>query len=224
MFGLYRLWQDVADSASTVWTVRLSDNGGNSAQVTLDTFVSDEVIPMSDQLDDVIARAVAREAELQKELTDLKVFLSVYRRLTDQKFGPVTPHDHQNRDPENVHVFGGESGSPVLSGDAVGPVAILPNSSPRAEPPPKGMRQPEFVAFVRNLLIEQGRPMQAHEILSRFRDKGRHVGGSDETSNLKTKLWRAKTEIIAIPGSGYWPVEIPCDAVSYHPKSQEQSE
>lgn len=35
--------------------------------------------------------------------------------------------------------------------------------------------------------------------------------------NLTTKVWRAKDVIIKIPGAGYWPVDVPCPAVSYVP-------
>lgn len=149
----------------------------------------------------VVARAIEREAELQKELDELKVFLSVYRKLRSQSgdYVPVMPNQSES----------------TLTDGSQSATTDLADSEPL--PAPKGMRQPEFVSFVRAMLLEHGRPMQQHEIMKGFRRKGRYVGGKNESENLKSKLWRAKNHIVSIGGSGYWPIDVACPAVSYTP-------
>ena len=162
---------------------------------------------MSDftKVDEIVFRAAEREAELLKELDELRVFLSVYRKLRGQN-GDYVPT------PPNTADANPTDGSQSASSNFV--YAEPP-------PPPKGMRQPEFVAFVRAMLLEHGHPMQQHEIMKGFKKKGRHVGGHNETDNLKAKLWRAKESIVSIAGSGYWPIDVACPDVSYTPPDPE---
>lgn len=79
------------------------------------------------------------------------------------------------------------------------------------------MTQDEFTELARTILIENGRPMTRGQLLLAFKERGRHIGGVDEQKNLGTKIWRARDRIVNVPGAGYWPREIPCGAVSYHP-------
>jgi hypothetical protein len=158
----------------------------------------------TERTDDVVARALAREAELQKELAELRVFLSVYRKLNGQVPEKIAA-------PDSVVSNLPELGQP----DRVGLF------HPEIPPPPKGIRQVEFTPFVRSIILEYGRPMQQHEILKAFQNKGRHVGGANQLDNLKAKLWRARDQIINIGGSGFWPVDVECPEVSYSPASRD---
>jgi len=173
----------------------------------LNTVMITGVSSMSDfaKADDVVSRAIEREAALRKELDELRVFLSVYHKLRGQS-GDYVPILANTADTD-----------PTVGAQSA------PDSFVYAEPPPppKGMRQPEFVAFVRAMMLEHGRPMQQHEIMKGFKKRGRHVGGNNELSNLKAKLWRAKEHIVSIAGSGYWPIDVACPAVSYTPPDDE---
>jgi uncharacterized protein YdcH (DUF465 family) len=80
-----------------------------------------------------------------------------------------------------------------------------------------GIAQKDFVPMARPIFVEHGRPMTLSEILDGFHKRGRVIGGSDEMSNLKSKLWRAKDEIIKLPGAGYWLKAVPCAEVDYTP-------
>jgi len=80
------------------------------------------------------------------------------------------------------------------------------------------MTQKDFADLTRELLLEIGRPVNGPGLLRKFHEKGRRIGGADEMKNLTTKLWRAKDVILKIPGAGYWPVDVPCPAVSYVPQ------
>jgi hypothetical protein len=151
-------------------------------------------------IDDAVARAMAREAELQKELDELRVFLAVYRKLYGQPSRETpAPNSVASDLPESTH--------PTDSSVHHAATSL----------PPQGIRQVEFMPFVRGIILEHGRPMQQHEILKAFKNKGRHVGGANELENLKSKLWRARDQIINIGGSGYWPIDVECPEVSYLP-------
>jgi hypothetical protein len=104
-----------------------------------------------------------------------------------------------------------------------------PESTPKTEAPIKeratagrkasGMSQIDFTKFVREILIERGRPLESEAIFDEIHTRGRKIGGEQEWENFKTKLWRAKKkeDLALIPGAGYWPNDIPCPAVGYTP-------
>lgn len=156
---------------------------------------------------EIVAHVAAEEAELRTELKPkneklmrLQAFLSVYdetaellskRKVVDLRAATATP------------TSGSESDADVLKPDVSQPI-------PR-------MRQPEFVALARVTILEYGRPVTEKEILDGFHRKGRRVSNKNEPKNLNRKLSKAKKQIVCIPGSGYWPVDIPCPKVSYTP-------
>ncbi|WP_428489674.1 hypothetical protein [Rhodopila sp.] len=160
---------------------------------------------MSEEGDKAIERALSRRREILEELKQIDTFVTLYRKYAGAGV------DTTSLDPNQIQ------SSPTNEASFSGTVSGITARITAENPAPKGMRQHEFVSFVKEMLIKHGRPMQAHEILDSFHEKGRHVGGSNETSNLKTKLWRAKMEITTIPGSGYWPLDLACPAVSYYP-------
>lgn len=173
---------------------------------------------MSGHRDAAVDRARNRRAELISELEQIDIFLALY-----QKYSELPDGDRA----EGGMVADSDRTVPVVLHQGTGSFHASGSLSANAEvvsPPPKGMRQPEFVGFVRTLLLENGAPMSAPDIIKRFRDKGRHVGGADESSNLKTKLWRAKEQITIVPGAGYWPIDVPCEAVSYNPQIREDAQ
>ena len=159
-------------------------------------------LPDREMADEIIARAVAREAELRAELEQIQVFLSVYRKLAATQF----------QDTSTSPVGAGVTERTATEGDLI-------STGTDINIPPQGMRQVEFVPFVRAMILERGRPMQPREILAAFKKKGRHVGGTNEFENLKSKLWRARHTIVNIGGSGWWPSDVPCPQVSYVPPS-----
>jgi hypothetical protein len=170
---------------------------------------------VSDRRDGAVERALSRRSELISELQQIDTFLTLYRKFSESSDDGRTTGDtptvvNANPSvPEDIQSTGSFHGTSSFTAHA----EVVK---------PKGMKQSEFVEFVRTLLLENGAPMLAPEIIRRFRDKGRHIGGTNEASNLKTKLWRAKDQITTVPGAGYWPIDVPCDAVSYKPQLQEQ--
>ena len=144
--------------------------------------------------DAAVRRAIQRRHELEEEMRQIDLFLSLYERFAGQ---PVAVRNFPDSEPRES----GESEPGALDDIAVG----------------GGMTQKDFVDLARELLLEIGRPVNGPGLLRKFHERGRRIGGADEMKNLTTKVWRAKDAIIKIPGAGYWPVDVPCPAVSYVP-------
>jgi hypothetical protein len=141
--------------------------------------------------EEAVQRAQQRRCELEEEIRQIDLFLSLYQQFA--------------RDP-------------VSAGTTVAPEApdVL-NASRGRKRAGGGMSQEDFIGMAREFLLEIGRPVNGRTLLEKFREKGRQIGGVDEFRNFNTKIWRARDRITKIPGAGYWPVDVPCPEVSYAP-------
>jgi hypothetical protein len=158
---------------------------------------------MSTIQDAAMQRAVARRKELEEEIKKIDIFLSMYQEFASGEGTPLVM-----------------PASPAETSSLVS--AASPKERRTRSGRSVGMAHEAFVQFVRNILLAHGRPMQRDEILEKFHEKGRNIGGADEVTNLKSKLWRAQAEIARIPGAGFWPTDVPCPAVSYEPVQEQQ--
>ena len=156
-------------------------------------------------------RARARRTKLLQELEAVDLFLAMYQQFASDDTDEATEAtgsssaDVQKKDTA-LKLGAGSEGAPDHSVSA--PIS-------QREKLPRGMSQADTEEFVREILVANGRPMSAADLLQRIHERGRIVGGHDEASNLKTKLWRAKGRINVIPGAGYWPQDVDCEAVGY---------
>jgi len=66
--------------------------------------------------------------------------------------------------------------------------------------------------------------MTRTELLEALKESGVQLAGSDEARYLGTIMWRLRDEFINIEGHGYWPRDIPCEAVGYAPGDDEENE
>jgi hypothetical protein len=161
--------------------------------------------------DITVQKALARRAELQAEIDRIDVFLAVYAQLAEGRSAAEEPTQH-----------------PVAEARLSGGSATVDTTNQDIKEAPSrnrdGIPQHDFDKLARQLLIDRGRPIQPDELLSLFRQKGRRIGGHDEYSNFKTKLWRAKDrqKLTLIPGAGYWPKDVPCQEVGYSPAQEER--
>jgi hypothetical protein len=80
--------------------------------------------------------------------------------------------------------------------------------------------QEKFEADVRQVLIENGRPMKRGLLIEKLHIHGFRVGGSNEYRNFGTKIFKARDHFVNIPGEGYWPADIACPAVEYELENQ----
>lgn len=145
------------------------------------------------QPETAIANALARRAELERELREIDMFLDMYRRFTG-----VAPTDTRAAQPQPANLQ-----------------QVAPSAKPATRKAVPGIPHAEFVQIAREVFLERGHPMMPPDILDGFHKKGREIGGVDEMRNLTTKLWRARDAIVKIPGAGYWPADVPCPAVGY---------
>jgi len=146
--------------------------------------------------DQILLRALATRDRLRRELQDVEIFLTLYPRFSGIK---SADRQQDQEDYANESVSAENSAENLKEEVATNP----------------GMRQTELIPFVRKILLENGRPILPYDLVGAIKERGRHIGGSDEMNNLKSKLWRAKKEIIMISGAGYWPIDVACPTVSY---------
>ncbi len=150
--------------------------------------------------DPVLLRALATRDKLRRELQDVDTFLKLYSRFGDGS-NDAAFQQQQNQDTDKSSTKENATDNLAEQGTHLNP----------------GMRQVELIPFVRKLLLENGRPLLPLELATAIKTRGRSIGGTDEVNNLKSKLWRAKQEIVMISGAGYWPIDVSCEAVSYEP-------
>jgi hypothetical protein len=81
--------------------------------------------------------------------------------------------------------------------------------------------QERFEADIRQVLVDNGRPMQRGRLISALHSLGLRVGGTNELKNFGTKIWKARARFVNIPSEGYWPRDIACPAVDYQPGSSQ---
>jgi hypothetical protein len=78
--------------------------------------------------------------------------------------------------------------------------------------------------IARKLMLDSGHPMTRTELLEALKESGVQLAGSDEARYLGTIMWRLRDEFINIEGHGYWPRDIPCEAVGYVPGDDEEND
>lgn len=162
--------------------------------------------------DPAVRRALQRRQELQEELKQVDLFLALYEKFV----GPVGGTDDTQMSVSNLWKA---HDTPELGfNDLVSAVPPTPNAPavPTSSKTPR-MNNKAFVALTREILLDNGRPIEKDDLLKRIQARGLRIGGSNESETMKSKLWRAKAEIIRIQGAGYWPIDVPCSAVSYSP-------
>ncbi len=153
--------------------------------------------------DEAVQRALRRRRELEEEIEQIDLFLSLYERFTGRPAAVRKPSFSEPQ--ESQESQDSRSAEERQSGKM--------DDTMRGG----GMTQKDFADLARELLLEIGQPVNGPALLRKFHERGRRIGGSDEMKNLTTKVWRARDKIIKIPGAGYWPVDVPCPAVSYVP-------
>ena len=116
---------------------------------------------------ELVALAIARMAELRagieqrnKELERFETYLAVHQELCDALAGV-----DQLSKAETALAFSkkGERPSKAASRTSL-----------------SGIRQVDFVPFVRDMILEYGRPMNKKQIYDGFKRKGRCIGGRPE--------------------------------------------
>lgn len=142
-------------------------------------------------MSDIISAARARLAELDQEAETIRKFLE---------------------SAEAVATYLGARSMPEAT-DVLQPMNLVDMSESGLQAPQKRVSdnpKPEVVIpAVRQILLENGRPMSRSQLHEALMQRGLEVRGVDPVKTLGTMLWRAREEIQAIKGEGYWPLDVP---------------
>jgi len=170
--------------------------------------------------DHIYKKAIERRRTLLLEVEKIDIFLELYRELSGAPasaiFGEVKTAPLQKPDV----AFFSEAAPPSGRTDHFVPPALMARYGEAAGDDgakPGGMSQAEFNEIGRRLLLAHGRPLTSPELLKRFAEIGKPIGGNDELKNIGTKLWRAKDVFFNMRGLGYWILDTPCSAIGYEP-------
>lgn len=71
----------------------------------------------------------------------------------------------------------------------------------------------EISSFVRDTLIELGKPLKRSALVSELERRGLQLAGKDKAKNLGTILWRHKSQFVNLPSLGYWPSDVPLEGI-----------
>ncbi|MCJ2082757.1 hypothetical protein [Methylobacterium sp. J-090] len=67
--------------------------------------------------------------------------------------------------------------------------------------------------LARDEIVSRGKPMTRGELVDAFDAAGIPLAGSDKAKNIGTIMWRFRDEFLNVPGQGYWPKDVPNDAI-----------
>lgn len=148
-------------------------------------------------MSDIIAAARARLQELDQEAETIRKFLESAEVVAT--FLGARPVPKASEEPQPVN-----------------PVEMSEQSQPKPQKRVSDNPKPDVVIpAVRQILLDSGRPMSRSQLHEALMERGIEVRGVDPVKTLGTMLWRAREEIQAIKGEGYWPIDVP------HPDSLE---
>lgn len=157
---------------------------------------------------DALGNALAKRDKLERELANVQIeiaridaWVAMYREFSED----------------------GERG---------GTVADNPDADTLSSPDvaDSGFRMTRAKArpIIREIIVDNGAPMQRGALLEALDRNGTPVGGREPSNNLGTMMWRMKDTFINLEGFGYWPVDLPYEPAAYLPQEplppEEQNE
>jgi hypothetical protein len=87
----------------------------------------------------------------------------------------------------------------------------------------RALKPHKLKPIIREILLEFQRPMIGVEIFTALVARGITLDSEKPTRYMQVMLWRARDEFVNIEGEGYWPRDIPCQAVEYVPTEIEEA-
>lgn len=142
-------------------------------------------------MDTAHSNALARKAELQRELAEVEQFLALYRKFESGKSSPRS--------------------SPVMPQTGTEQDRALPDSIPtvRYHTKPKRRGNPSAIAdAVEALLREADRPMTRGELADGLAERGITIPSEDKARYVGTVLWRDADRFVNLEGRGYWLMQV----------------
>ena len=171
-------------------------------------------------MDKAVENALARRAQLRRELEEIEGFLALYDRFKSLGSAQATLGIIA---PATVAPVAGPAPSfasiDLENEDSGG--AKEEQSSP--SPPQvagKGLSREELRPHIEAIIREAGRPLTRGNLLRKLDQRGTPVGGqADRAKNMGTIMWRLKEHFVNLPGYGYWLKDVPYPALQYNPES-----
>lgn len=137
-------------------------------------------------MDNAYERAQLRREELRKELEEIELFLKLH------------------------HKFSTGTGVQQVTQDEDGPVILPPISKTK-----RNLSKHKMARTVRSIMIDKMRPMTRTDIVEALELTGVPVAGVDKSKAVGTIMWRLRDRFVNIPGYGYWPNDLDCEAAGY---------
>lgn len=145
-------------------------------------------------------RAMARQAELRRELSEVDEFIRLWAKFGGSESGS-----------EGEHTV-----SPNLETPASPPpLTLTPSPAETPRSPTRDLAR----KIARAAILKAGRPLARSRLLREFAEAGEPVSGQDPKKNMGTLMWRLKDDFVNLPGAGYWPKDISYPLLDYHPES-----
>ncbi|MBX9706801.1 MAG: hypothetical protein K2X61_02565 [Caulobacteraceae bacterium] len=146
-------------------------------------------------MNDPIAAAKARLAQIEEEAEKLRLFIAAYESVAD--YIGIKVHESQ-LEPNPVD----KSASGQLEGE---------RRRTRAVNPPTDKVVENAILILR----QRGHPMSRRALHDALWQRGIEVRGTDPVKTLGTILWRARDKLIQLEGYGYWPKEMSYGRANY---------
>lgn len=175
-------------------------------------------------MDKAVENALARRAELRRELDEIEGFLALYDRFrtlgsAQATLGiiPAARVTPEARPPASFASIDGEaSESEGVKEEQT------PSSAPQVAG--KGLSREELRPHIEAIIREAGRPLTRGNLLRKLDQRGTPVGGrADRAKNMGTIMWRLKEHFVNLPGYGYWLQGVPYPPLGYIPESPDQN-
>lgn len=138
-------------------------------------------------MDSAVANALKRKEELERELAEIRQFLTLH-----QKYGGTKSEDAETDWPVAV----------VKKGDTI-IGRVVPHSQPTKMKKVRGAPA-NFSEIAERVLIDVGRPLTRTELVDEIEKRGVVVPSIDKARYIGTILWRHRNKFENIDGEGYW--------------------
>jgi hypothetical protein len=137
-------------------------------------------------MDDSVANALKRRAEIERELVDIDLFLALHRRYagTNTETGAAQPLERAS---ENAYT----------PEEAAAAEEAIAQSKPRGRPA-------DFVRIMEGILKDVQRPLSRGEFVEQIEKRGHVIPSEDKPRYLGTILWRNGKIFENHEGRGYW--------------------
>jgi len=143
-------------------------------------------------MDQALANALKRKAELEKELGEINRFLTLYDRFT-------------------------AGTEPVGSDVSIsGPGATYVITARTGRGKSRG-RPADFAEIMERVLRDISRPLTRTELVDALEQRDVKIPSDDKARYLGTILWRNRNRFINIPNQGYWLKSVPNAIANYKP-------